>query len=307
MQRGEDQVTGLGDGEGGLDGLQVPHLADEHDVRILPEHVAERLLEGGGVRPDLPLVDHAGLVRVEVLDRVLDGHDVLAGLGVDLVDHGGQRGGFPAAGGAGDQHEAAGLEGQLGGDRRQAQLLEGEDLEGDGAEGAGDGAALHVDVGPEPGEVLDAEGEVDGVVLLELDLLLLGEHRVAQGLGVHRRQGGELEGDDGPVDAQQGGGAGGDVHVTRPLLDHRLEELVEVDLEAAVVGLRHGGVRSLLVQSAMVTRITSSGVVTPARTLRFPAMRRVFIPLRMAASFSSAVLAPWRIISRRVSFIRSTS
>ena len=86
VQGREGQVAGLGDDQRRLDGLQVAHLADEHDVRVLAQDVLERLLEGAGVGADLALVDQAVLVRVQVLDRVLDGDDVLVPLGVDLVD-----------------------------------------------------------------------------------------------------------------------------------------------------------------------------------------------------------------------------
>ena len=41
----EDEVAGLGDGERGLDGLEVAHLADEHDVGVLAQDVLERVLE----------------------------------------------------------------------------------------------------------------------------------------------------------------------------------------------------------------------------------------------------------------------
>ena len=61
-----------------------------------------------------------------------------------------------------------GLFGELGDDRRQAELVEGQDLERDRAERAGDRAALHEDVGAEAREVLHAEREVELVVLLEL-------------------------------------------------------------------------------------------------------------------------------------------
>ena len=70
----------------GLDGLEVAHLADEDDVRILAQRVLERLLERVGVGADLALVDHAQLVRMQILDRIFDRQDVLAGLAVDLVD-----------------------------------------------------------------------------------------------------------------------------------------------------------------------------------------------------------------------------
>jgi ADP-dependent phosphofructokinase/glucokinase len=72
VQRGEHEVARLGDGERGLDGLEVAHLAHEHDVRVLAQHVLERLLEAARVEAHLALVDHRELVRVQVLDRVFD-------------------------------------------------------------------------------------------------------------------------------------------------------------------------------------------------------------------------------------------
>ena len=75
------------------------------------------------------------------------------------------------------------------------------------------------------------------LLLLELDLLLLGQHRVAELLGLHGRQRGQLQRHDGAVDAQQRRGARGDVHVARALLDHRAQQLVEVDLESFVMSV----------------------------------------------------------------------
>ena len=41
VQRGEHEVTGLGDGQRGGDALGVAHLAHEHDVGVLAERGAE--------------------------------------------------------------------------------------------------------------------------------------------------------------------------------------------------------------------------------------------------------------------------
>ncbi len=77
VQRPEGQVARLGDGQGRLDRLQVPHLADEHLVRVLPQDRLQGGLEGAGVRVQLALVDDALLVLVDELDGVFDGDDVL--------------------------------------------------------------------------------------------------------------------------------------------------------------------------------------------------------------------------------------
>ena len=38
VQRREDHVSRLGDVQRGLDALQIAHLADQHDVRVLAQH-----------------------------------------------------------------------------------------------------------------------------------------------------------------------------------------------------------------------------------------------------------------------------
>ena len=76
VERRERQMARLGDPEAGLDRLVVPHLADQDDVRVLAQDRPQGVRVGLGVHVELALVDD-GLAGVEeVLDRVLDGHDV---------------------------------------------------------------------------------------------------------------------------------------------------------------------------------------------------------------------------------------
>ena len=86
VQRGQGQVAGLGDGEAGRDGLQVAQFADQDHVGVLAEGILERVGEALGVGPDFALVDDAGLVPVDELDRVFHRDDVTLPLLVDLVD-----------------------------------------------------------------------------------------------------------------------------------------------------------------------------------------------------------------------------
>ena len=76
VQRGEDEVAGLGRGQRGRDRLEVAHLAEQDHVGVLAERGAERLGEAAGVGADLALVDDAALVPVQELDRILDREDV---------------------------------------------------------------------------------------------------------------------------------------------------------------------------------------------------------------------------------------
>jgi hypothetical protein len=75
----------------GFDRLEVAHLADQHDVRVLAQCRAQRQREALRVAVDLALVDQAALVLVDELDRILDREDVIVTLPVDLVDHRGER------------------------------------------------------------------------------------------------------------------------------------------------------------------------------------------------------------------------
>ena len=107
VQRREHEVARFGGEQRGFDRLVVAHLADEDDVGILPERAAQRVRERLRVDVDFALVDDRVMVPVQVLDRVLDRHDVRRAGRVDVVDHRGERGALAAAGGAGDEHQAA--------------------------------------------------------------------------------------------------------------------------------------------------------------------------------------------------------
>ena len=87
VQRREHEVTRVRRLERGVERLEVANLADEDDVRILPQHAAQRLREAGGVGADLALVDVAVDVAMEELDRILDRDDVRVAVLVDVLDH----------------------------------------------------------------------------------------------------------------------------------------------------------------------------------------------------------------------------
>ena len=87
VQRRQHEVASLGGGDGGGNGFKVAHLADEDDVRILAQDVAQRGGEGAGIGADLALDDDAALVAMQELDRVLDGNDMASARAVDLINH----------------------------------------------------------------------------------------------------------------------------------------------------------------------------------------------------------------------------
>src|SRR5262249_34002819 len=174
------------------------------EVWVLAQDVLERELERAGVGSDLSLICQAIFVAVKVLDRIFNGHDVFMSLGVDLVDDRGERGGLPGSGGAGDQDQPARSLCKIRDRRRQAELLEVENLEGNGAKRRRHRAALHENVGPKSSQVLDAEGKIELVFFLELVLLRVGEYRVAQGFGLYRSERRHLQRNQLAVDPELG-------------------------------------------------------------------------------------------------------
>ena len=124
VQRREDEVAGLGGGQRGADRLEVAHLADEDHVGVLAERGAQGLGERRRVGADLALVDDAGAMPVEKLDRILDREDVLVPRAVDVVEQRGERRRLAGAGRAGDEDETARLLGELVQPGRHVELLE---------------------------------------------------------------------------------------------------------------------------------------------------------------------------------------
>lgn len=124
VQRAEDQMAGLGGGDGGGDRLIIAHLADQNDIRVLAQGAAQRRGKAARIRADLALVDERLPALIDILDGVLDRDDVVAAGLVDMVDHRGQRGGLAAAGGAGDKDQTARLVRQLCQHGRHRQLCQ---------------------------------------------------------------------------------------------------------------------------------------------------------------------------------------
>jgi hypothetical protein len=121
-----------------------------------------------GVDANLALVDDRPVVPMQILDRILDRHDVRGARGVDVVDHRRQGRRLAAAGRAGNEHQPALFRGDLLQHLRQRQLVDRGNAHRDDAEDHPDGAALLKRVAAEPTEPRHAVGEVDLVVVLEL-------------------------------------------------------------------------------------------------------------------------------------------
>ena len=172
----------------------------------------------------LALVDQAALVLVDVLDRILDREDVFAALGVDLVDHRGERRRLAAAGRAGHEHQAARPVGERRENRRQPELAEPLDRFGDDPIHGRNRPALVEDVAAEAREAADAEREVELQRLLEPLLLRIGEHAVGEPFRLGRPESRQVERLQLAVDADLRRRARRQVQVGPAQFDERLQQ-----------------------------------------------------------------------------------
>src|ERR1700687_1066776 len=140
-------MTGFSNAQSGLNGLQGAHFTDQHDIGIFAQSGAQGTGEALHVLVNFTLVNQAVLVRVHELDGVFNGDDVLVAFAIDLIQHGGQRGGLAGAGGSGNQDQAARTVAQLRHHEGEIELGEALNLKRNDAENRGDGSALVEDVG----------------------------------------------------------------------------------------------------------------------------------------------------------------
>jgi hypothetical protein len=184
VQRREHEVPRLGGEERRFDGLVIAHLADQDDVRILPQRAPQRVRERLRVDVHLPLVHNRMVIPVQVLDRVLHRHDVRRARGVDVVDHRGERRALAAAGRARHEHETALFRRDLLEDRRQPELVDRLDPRRDDAQDEAHGATLLKHVAAEAPHPRNAVGEVHFLLAAELLALIGAEELVRHLFGV---------------------------------------------------------------------------------------------------------------------------
>ena len=87
MQRRDTEMARTRKGERRLHRLAVTYLSYYDDVRCLAHRALQRPRIGLGVQAEFALVDDGLLVRMQELDRVLDGDDVLLVPLVDAIEH----------------------------------------------------------------------------------------------------------------------------------------------------------------------------------------------------------------------------
>ena len=92
VQRREAQMTGLGELNAVLHRFLVANLTDQNDIRCLAQRVLQRRVPGFRIHADFALRDDTTLMRVHVLDRILDRNDMAARVFIAMTDHRRERG-----------------------------------------------------------------------------------------------------------------------------------------------------------------------------------------------------------------------
>src|SRR5512143_2517467 len=167
MKGREDQVARVRRLERRVQRFEISNFADEDDVRVLPQHAAQRLAERRRIGADLALVDVRVDVAMEELDRILDRDHVGATTLVDVLDHRRERRRLAGACHPGHENETARLQRDLLEHRWKIELADRARLIWNGAHGVAQRPALLIDVDAEPTDARHADREVA--------LLLFGE------------------------------------------------------------------------------------------------------------------------------------
>jgi len=161
VERSENQQTGFRSGEGEGNGFQIPHLADEDDVRIFPQRGAKSVGERRCLDRNFALGDDRFFVRVNELDRLFHGDDVAAEIRIDVVEQGGKRRRFSGTGRTGYEHEAGADVAELFDGFRHAEAFEGSDFGGDQPENRAEAVLLFEVVATEAGVFIHLVSEVE--------------------------------------------------------------------------------------------------------------------------------------------------
>ena len=70
--------------------LQITHLTNQNNIRVLSQRGAQRFVKSKRVSMNLTLIDQTFLALVNELDRVFNRQDMLITAVIDVVQHGRQ-------------------------------------------------------------------------------------------------------------------------------------------------------------------------------------------------------------------------
>lgn len=88
-------MSRLGERDRCLHRLEITHLTDHDDIRILTQYGSDSFTEGMKLLPEFSLVDEGIAVLIDEFDRILERDDMFGTIRVDIVEDRGHGGGFP--------------------------------------------------------------------------------------------------------------------------------------------------------------------------------------------------------------------
>ena len=106
MQRREHQMPGLGRRQYCRNRFRIAHLSHQNHVRTLAQNASNRACKIGRIPAHFDLLDDGLPIRVQKLNRILNGDHMIVAIGVDQIEQGGQRRTFTASRGSRHQNQS---------------------------------------------------------------------------------------------------------------------------------------------------------------------------------------------------------
>jgi hypothetical protein len=193
MQGGNTQMAGFGVMHCVLHGLAVANFADHDHAGRFAHGVAQGFVVRQGIESHLSLGHQGALVRMHILDGILDGENVTRNARVAVVEQSGQRGGFAGACGAHGQYQSTLEKGELLHRRGQAQGFNGSDVRRNIAHHHAGLSPLHVQVDTKAPCPWHLQSQVAFLAGFKHLRLRCTRHRRSKGLDIRPRQNGLLK------------------------------------------------------------------------------------------------------------------
>src|SRR5262249_9482436 len=137
------------------------HFADQNDVRVFTQRSAKGSGKRLGVQSHFAVVHKALLAGVNEFDRIFNRDDVILTRFIGVVHDGGESGRLSASRRTRNENESFLQSRKLAHDRRQTQLVAGQDFRGDLAKHGADTVLLVEEVGAIASDTRNLVAKID--------------------------------------------------------------------------------------------------------------------------------------------------
>ena len=234
MDGREHHVARIGSGKRNLHRLKVTDFAHKEHVRVLTESGTQGVRIRKRIHADFALRNDGLLVPIKVFDRVFNGNDVDGFALVDVIQHGSKRRRLSGTGRSRHKHQATAGQGHVTDNFGQVKFLECGDLRLDMTNHHGNRTALAENVHTETAHVAGTHGKVAFLILFKTQLLVAVHDVVQKGIH-HARVDTRIKNlGQRTIDAVNRRNARPDVQVGRLMVDHRTQELFNLQLSHSI-------------------------------------------------------------------------